>query len=147
MVRIGPRATPNVNAVSVFSGTPCLPPPFFNPIYRVATAGDPARQVGLYLWGWDSEPLDGVTVQAVDSDRAFLVRGGTVIGFVNVDAPDGSRNHALTDLGPSIIEPAVVTGVDTGRLLVQLTTDAPGDYVVSIRMIGGNLQQLFVAAG
>ena len=59
-VQIIPKARPSVNAVSIFSGPPGPPPPFFNPLYQTVELGNDARQLGLYLWSKRSAPLLGV---------------------------------------------------------------------------------------
>ena len=47
---------PSIHAVSLFSGPPGQPPPFFNPIYQTVMQGEAARQVGLHVWDWGGGP-------------------------------------------------------------------------------------------
>ena len=96
-VRIIPDARPSVNPISLFSGPPGPPPPFFNPLYQTLALGEAARQVGLYLWDSNSVAFTGVDVTATANptysqltDDAFAV-----VGEVWVTAPDDANTYSL----------------------------------------------------
>lgn len=154
-VKIVPRTRPSINIVSVFSGPPGPPPPFFNPLFQDVEPGDSSRNVGMYLWGAGSsvaegvfDPMIGVDVVMQSDRRGALVQDGRVVGHVAVRAPRGARHLTLTSLGPSTLGNAAVTGFETGVLIVALTTDphATGTYTVTFRLNGGNSQSFEVTA-
>ena len=142
---------PSVAAVSVFSGPPGPPPPFFNPIYQTVAQGDAARQVGLYLWERGGSPMTGVSLQQTSSHHALLMQNGSAVGDVWIAGPGGAWDVQLSANGPSggpVSEelPAFFTGVPTGVLIFHFRPDpgAVGDYTVRIRMNGGLGQDLHV---
>ena len=92
---------PKVSAVSLFSGPPGPPPPFFNPIYQTIAQGDAARQVGLYLWGRNGAPMAGVSLVQVNGKHARLVQGGSTVGHIWVDGPKSAWSSTLGGWGPS----------------------------------------------
>jgi len=147
-VIIIPKPRPSIHAVSVFSGPPGPPPPFFNPIYQEVDLGDAARRVGMYLWDKDNEPFLDVDLQMdVDNpSKGLLVQNGSTVGQVRIDAPPGANNYILATEGPSVEVPTAVTGLPTGLLLVEFTPDpaVAGNYTLSFRLNNGNTQDLFV---
>jgi len=145
-VIIIPKPRPSINVVSLHSGPPGPPPPFFNPIYQEVDLGDAARQVGMYLWDKDNEAFLDVDLQMVKPSHGLLVQNGSTVGQVRIDAPPGANNYSLTTEGPSVLVPAFITLVDTGLLLVQFTPDpaVAGNYTLSFRLNNGNTQDLFV---
>ena len=147
-VIIIPKPRPSIHAVSVFSGPPGPPPPFFNPIYQEVVLGDAARRVGMYLWDKDNEPFLDVDLQMdVDNpSHGLLVQNGSTVGQVWIDAPSGANNYILATEGPSVEVPTAVTGLPTGLLLVQFTPDVAvaGNYTLSFHLNNGNTQNLFV---
>ena len=147
-VRIIPKARPSANVISLFSGPPGPPPPFFNPLYQTVPKGDLARQVGLYLWDRDSAPFVGVDLAMMNPTHGRLVKDGHTVGQVRIYAPSRARDFALNTSGPStLIDAAFFTGVPVGFLLVQFQPDpnVTGDYAIEISMNNGNAQTLFVS--
>lgn len=62
-VQIIPKPRPAINVVSIFSGPPGPPPPFYNPLYQTLLAGAATPNMGLYLWNRDSASAVGVDLQ------------------------------------------------------------------------------------
>jgi len=154
-VRIIPDARPSVNPISIFSGPPGPPPPFFNPLYQTLALGEAAHRVGLYLWDAGSVPFTGVNVTATGNPTYYQLTDdvGAVVGEVWITAPAGAIAYSfasvnLTPAGdpPSVSVPAFATGVPVGLLGVQFTPDpaVAGDYEVAISMKGGNETTLYV---
>ena len=152
-VRIIPDARPSVNPISLFSGPPGPPPPFFNPLYQTLDLGEDARQVGLYLWDADSVPFLGVDVVATPQPTYYqLKQDAEVVGEVWIKAPRKAESYSLTSVplppgGPPSVEiPAFVTGLPVGLLGVQFSPDpwVTGKYEIAISMYGGNEKTLFV---
>ena len=153
-VRIIPDARPSVNPVALFSGPPGPPPPFLNPIYQTVGLGEPARQLGLYLWDANSVAFVGVDVSLTASPTYYQLIDATaaVVGEVWITPPDGAVSFTLSSVAlppggpPSVEVPAFVTGVDVGLLGIQFTPDplVTGDYEIEIDMFGGNETTLFV---
>lgn len=143
-VQIIPKVRPNVNVVSLFSGPPGPPPPFFNPLFQDVTAGDSGHPVGMYLWERGGDPALGVDVEMTNGRHGRLVQDGRTIGHVRIRAPHGAEAHTLTTTGPSVETPAFVTGIPTGLLLTEFTPDpaVTGEYSVTFRMNGGNAQTM-----
>jgi hypothetical protein len=133
---------PSVEVTSAFnSGAP-------NTIYQQTTVNTVAPLVwDLLLWDRDGGPMDGVTVEMVDSDSALLLRqGNNAVGNIRIHAPDGAVGHSVAG-GPSFVTPAPVKGVPTGRLKVQFTAgSAPGVYTTTVTMHHGNALNMFVDA-
>jgi len=146
-VDIIPKARPSVNIVSLFSGPPGPPPPFFNPIYQTVAQGSDARRVGLYLWAKDSASFVGVDLSMTNRNHGQLVdASGRTVGHAWIDAPRGAKDYELTTEGPSTEVTAFVTGVPVGLLLVKFSPDpdVTGDYVIRLRLNNGNEERLFV---
>ena len=146
-VHIIPKARPSVNVVSLFSGPPGPPPPFFNPLYQMVPKGALARQAGLYLWGKDSAPFLEVDLEMSNPTHGRLVKGRRTVGHVWISPPHGASGFALDSLGESTGVPAFVTGVPVGLLLVrfQPDPDVVGDYTIVVSMNNGNAQTMFVS--
>jgi hypothetical protein len=153
-VRIIPDARPNVNPISLFSGPPGPPPPFFNPLYQTLELGEAARQVGLYLWAANSAAFTGVDVTPTPNPSYYQLTDAAlaVVGEVWIIAPAGANAYSLSSVAlppggpPSILASAFATGVDVGLLGIQFTPDSAvaGDYEIAISMKGGNETTLFV---
>jgi hypothetical protein len=152
-VRILPDARPSVNPISIFSGPPGPPPPFFNPLYQKVALGQSARRVGLYLWDAASAAFTGVDLVATASPTYYqLMKDATAVGEVWITAPDGALAYSLASVElppggpPSLMVNAAVTGVPVGLLGVQFTPDpaVTGDYEIAISMHGGNESTLHV---
>lgn len=148
-VRIIPDARPNVNPISLFSGPPGPPPPFFNPLYQTLELGEAAHRVGLYLWDAGSVPFAGIDVTATGNPTYYQLTDlvGDVVGEIWITAPAGAIAYSfasvnLTGAGdpPSVSVPAFATGIPVGLLGVQFTPDPAiaGDYEIAISMLGGN---------
>jgi hypothetical protein len=145
-INIIPNVRPSVNVVSLFSGPPGPPPPFFNPLYQDVSLGDPGVQVGMYLWERGGGPASGTDLQMINADRGRLVQDGRTVGQVWIKSPRGATDHTLVvSTTPSPFEgPAFVTGQPTWVLVTQFTPDpaVPGDYTVTFGMNGGNTQTM-----
>ena len=147
-VRIIPDARPNVDPISIFSGPPGPPPPFFNPLYQTLELGEAAHRVGLYLWDANSVPFAGVNVTATGNPTYYQLTDalGAVVGEVWITAPAGAIAYSFSSVGlppggpPSVIVSAFASGVPVGLLGVQFTPDpsVAGDYEIAISMKGGN---------
>lgn len=155
-VRIIPDARPSVEPISLFSAPPGPPPPFFNPLYQDLALGEPARQLGLYLWDANLAPFLGVDLSPTGSPSYYqLTQDGSVVGEVFITAPASATSYTLASVPlppggpPSVNIPAFVTGVDVGLLGIQFTPDpsVAGNYEIAISMIGGNEKSLFVSVG
>ena len=150
-VKIIHKVRPSVNVISLFSGPPGPPPPFFNPLFQDVALGDSGRQVGMYLWEKGGAAALGVDIKMVSPWLARLVQDNHVVGWVQIRPPKGAFAHSLVSTGPSVEGPAFVTGVPTGILVSQFTPDpaVPGDYKVTFKMKRGNSQTMHyhVAAG
>ena len=90
-IRIIPDARPSVNPISLFSGPPGPPPPFFNPLYQTLELGEPARQVGLYLWDAGSVPFIGVDVSPTPSRTYYQLTQGAMVCWRGMDKRAGWR--------------------------------------------------------
>jgi len=147
-VRIIPKARPAVNVVSIFSGPPGPPPPFYNPLFQTLSAGAATPDIGLYLWNRNSVPAVGVDLQMSNPSHWRLVQRGRTVGQVWIQAPPGANNFGLTSSGPSVEVDAFpfTLGVKTGLLQVQFYTDpnVAGDYIVDISINGGNAERLSI---
>jgi hypothetical protein len=152
-VRITPDARPSVNPISLFSGPPGPPPPFFNPLYQTVELGEAARRVGLYLWDANSAPSIGVEVTPTANPTYYQLTGvANVVGEVWITAPAGAIAYSLSNVAlppggpPSVQISAFATGVPVGLLGVQFTPDptVAGDYEIAISMKGGNESTLHV---
>jgi hypothetical protein len=157
-VQIIPRARPAVNVVSVFSGPPGPPPPFFNPFYQIVSQNDPAaRQFGAYLWQKDAEPAVGVDLKMTNLWHGRLVQGKETVGQVRIQAPPGAMSFSLKTVtlpavfsggfGPPSFEVAAfATGLPAGLLGFQFHHDpgVTGEYAIDISMNGGNTERLRV---
>jgi hypothetical protein len=145
-INIIPNVRPSVNVVSLFSGPPGPPPPFFNPLYQEVSLGDAGVQVGMYLWEHGGGPASGTDLQMINADRGMLVQDGRSVGQVWINSPRGATDHTLVvSTTPSPFEgPAFVTGQPTWVLVTQFTPDpaVPGDYTVTFGMNGGNTQTM-----
>jgi hypothetical protein len=148
-----PKARPAVNVVSLFSGPPGPPPPFFNPFYQTVPQSDPvARRVGVYLWNHNSKAAVGVDLVMTNPGHGRLVQKGRTVGQVLIQAPPGAMNYSLNTvmlpLGgpPSVQIDAFATGVPVGLLGLQFFADpsVTGDYAIDVSMNGGNTERLFV---
>jgi hypothetical protein len=124
--KIIPKARPAVNVVSLFSGPPGPPPPFFNPFYQTVPQSYPvARQVGVYLWNRNSKAAVGVDLVMTDLDEGRLVQNGRTVGQVLIQAPPGATNYGLITVmlppggPPSVGILAFATGVPVGLLGLQ----------------------------
>ena len=155
-VEIIRKSLRSVNIVSVFSGPPGPPPPFFNPLHQAVATGNDARQVGMYLWDRGSSvkdgvinPLIGVDIIMTNATHGRLVQGTRTLGQVRIDAPPGASEFGLTTGGPSVLGTSAVSGLDTGVLIMTLHTDpdVTGTYEVALRLHRGNTQTMIVTAG
>ncbi len=150
-VKIINEVRASVNVISLFSGPPGPPPPFFNPLYQDVALGDAGHQVGMYLWNRGGSAAVGVGIEMSSPERGRLMQDGRKIGWVRIDAPKGASEHVLTSTGPSTEFPAFGTGVSTGQLVTLFTPDSAvaGHYVVTFTMKHGNSQTMHydVSAG
>ncbi len=153
-VLISPRATPSVEIVSVFSGGG-PPPPFNNPLFQTVSAGDDSLDVGVYFWERGSFVADGIVNPFLDVDiemnnleRGRLTQFGHTVGHIEIEAPAGADEFAVTNDGPSFLGSTAVTGLDVGVMVARLSTDpdATGDYTITFVMNGGNTKEFHVTA-
>jgi hypothetical protein len=153
-IRIIPDARPSVEPISLFSGPPGPPPPFFNPLYQTLALGEAARPLGLYLWDANSAPFAGVDIYPTPNPTYYeLADAAGVVGEVWITPPAGAAAYSLGSVAlgpggpPSVVVPAFVTGVDVGLLGIQFVPDpwVTGDYEIAISMMGGNEKTLFVS--
>lgn len=147
-VKIIPKARPAVSVVSIFSGPPGPPPPFYNPFFQTLSAGAATPNMGLYLWNRNSVSAIGVDLQMSNPSHWRLIQNGQTIGQVWIQAPPGASTFGLTSSGPSVEVDAFpfTLGVKTGLLLTQFQTDpnVAGDYIVDISINGGNSETLSI---
>jgi hypothetical protein len=143
-VKIIYKVRPSINVVSLFSGPPGPPPPFFNPLFQDVTLGESGRQVGMYVWDRTGAAAVGVDIKMESPWLARLVQGGDVVGWVVIDPPRGAFGHSLLSTRPSVEGPAFVTGAPTGVLVSQFTPDpaVAGEYIVKFKMRDGNSQTM-----
>jgi len=139
------KVRPSINVMSVFSGPPGPPPPFFNPLFQELELGEDGRQVGMYLWEKGGMAAVGVDIEMQGARRGWLVQDGKKIGKISIHAPHDAGNFTLvTTEGQSVEVPALLTGVPTGLLKTRFTPDptVEGHYSVTFEMYGGNQQTL-----
>lgn len=148
-VQIIPKARPAVSVVSIFSGPPGPPPPFYNPLFQNLSAGMSTPNIGLYLWNRNSVPAVGVNIRMRNPDHYQIVQSGSTVGQIYVEAPQGASAYGLTTSGDSVEVLAFpfTLGVQTGLLLTQFHTDpnVAGDYYIDISMNGGNSEQIKIS--
>ncbi|MFV1962413.1 MAG: hypothetical protein ACC658_11345, partial [Acidimicrobiia bacterium] len=143
-VVIIPDVRPSANVMSLFSGPPGPPPPFFNPLYQDVALGESGRQVGMYLWERGGSAALGVDLVMMSARHGHLVQDGETVGQVWIHAPKGAHNQTLTSTGPSEEVEAFVTGIPTGKFVTVFTPDpeVAGNYEVTFQMRDGNSQVL-----
>ena len=138
-VHIVPKTRPSAEVTSVFNiGAP-------NTIYQETDMGTDAPFAwDLLLWNRNGGPMEGVTVEMVNSDFALLKQGKRAIGNIRIHAPDGALGHMVAG-GPSFEINAPIKGVPAGRLTVQFTAGSEsGRYTTTVMMYGGNALNMFV---
>ena len=148
-IRISGRSRPSINPNSQANGGPT--PPFPNSLFQTVPVGGDSLTLAFYLWDRDTNAYLGVDF-APGSHKIRAIRDaeGHRIGWVRVRAPKGARNWSLESGGPSTLDTAFVTGVDTGRLTSILRTDpdVEGEYRLTFRLQGGNsVEHTITAAG
>lgn len=143
-VEIIPKVRPSVNAVSLFSGPPGPPPPFFNPLFQDLSLGEDGRRVGMYLWERGGAAAEGVDLEMMNRNHGRLVQDGHTVGHIHIRAPSGASDHTLVSEGPSTVGPAFVTGIPTGIFITKFTPDptVAGLYEVLFSLNGGNTQTM-----
>ena len=134
---------PSINVTSAFNGEASYRP---NTIYQIANPGElSAFPYDFLLWGEDGEALEGVTIEALNARHSQLVQGEEVIGHIYVDGPAQAEGHQIAATAGSTIINSPVTGFETGRLNVCFKAGTvPGDYVVTLKLNGGNTVRMFV---
>jgi hypothetical protein len=147
---------PSINITSVFvpgdvnDGRPPNP----NTIYQSADVSAPAPMPWDFLiWDGTGAPFVGIEVMQRDGAGGDLVAGGSVVGSFVIHGPDGASGQVLAG-GPSVALPGTpVIGasfgdpVPAGRLTAQFTAgDAPGRYVTTFELAGGNAVSMIVDA-
>jgi hypothetical protein len=139
------ESRPSINVTSAFNGEASYRP---NTIYQMANPGElSAFPYDFLLWGEDGEPLEGVTIEALNARHSQLVQGEEVIGHIYIDGPAQAEGHQIAATAGSTIINSPVTGFETGRLNVCFKAGTvPGDYVVTLKLNGGNTVRLFVEA-
>jgi hypothetical protein len=91
------------------------------------------RRLPKWYWSW--------RVWGLSSNDAnyLLLHEGRTVGRIRVDVPVGATGHGVTGGAPSFAIGTPVTGVPTARLTVRVRIgSAPGDYVLTFRLNGGN---------
>jgi hypothetical protein len=150
-VKIINKVRASVNVISLDSGPPGPPPPFFNPLYQDVALGDSGHPVGMYLWNRGGAAAVGVEIEMSSPERGRLMQDGRKIGWVRIKAPKGASDHMLTSTEPSTEVPAFGTDVPTGQLVTLFTPDSAvaGHYMVTFSMKHGNSQTMHydVSAG
>ena len=137
--------TPAISAVSIFSGPPGPPPPFFNPLAQTVAVGDSARQVGVVMWDAAEAPLVGVSLEMTSATAGDLLLDGAVVGTVAIETPEGATAQTLTAAEPSTeVGPLPATGLMAGGLITTFTPDpaVTGLYAVTFTLTGGNSERL-----
>ena len=153
-VRIFARNQPNLNVVSA---TDDNPPPRRNRIYQHTGPGMLTPiPMDFSVWDRHGEPFLGIEVDPRrhddDSDDGqqggngfLLVQGRRVVGDVRVDAPDGAHGQTVFTMEPSSPVNSPVTGFQTALLRLFFRAGSEmGDYVVTVKLNGGNTRQMFV---
>jgi hypothetical protein len=139
-LHIIPKIRPSINITSAFNaGTP-------NTIYQEATPGAlTPLPYDFLLWNRDGEPFTDVTIKTVNPRHSLLMQGNRVVGHVRVDAPRGATGQEVISETPSFPVDSPVLVVPTARLTAQFRAgSAPGLYVVTFELNGGNSVQMFV---
>lgn len=140
LIEITEQQHPSIEVTSVLNeGAP-------NTIYQTAEAGElTPLPYDFFLWDWDGEPMEGVTVMPFSDSRWLLVQGGRVVGTVMVDAPQGAAEMDVYTEEPSAAAKAPVLGVPTAHLraFFQAGTKS-GDYAVTFELMDGNSAQMHV---
>jgi hypothetical protein len=78
-------------------------------------------------------------------DYGRLVQDDKWVGHVFIDAPEGAEGQQISAAGPSEEITGSVMGIPTARLTAHFTAgSAPGWYVVTFKLTGGNTVQMFV---
>jgi hypothetical protein len=139
-LHILPMNEPSINITSVFNeGTP-------NTIYQQTGPGEETPLAyDFLLWDEFGDPLTGVTIEAVGPNYSRLVQDDTLVGHVFIDAPADATGHVISAAAPSEEITGPVMGIPTARLTAQFTAgSAPGWYVVTFKLTGGNAVDMFV---
>jgi hypothetical protein len=136
---------PSINVTSAFNGEASYRP---NTIFQVANPGElSAFPYDFLLWGQDGEALEDVTIEALNARHSQLVQGEEVVGHIYVDGPAQAEGHQIAATAGSTIINSPVTGFETGRLnLCFKAGTVPGDYVVTLKLNGGNTVRMVVDA-
>lgn len=173
LYKVIPRTRPSVNVTSVFVAglagltnlpgdpdcvAPTLPPNPLNPVYQHTVVGEDAPFFWtLLLWGKNNEPLNDVSLVWSSGNHAQLVRGGSAIGHLVIDAPAGASGYGVevnpedcpTQMGgaPVIATTPGIGPQAVGRLdLLFRAGDVAGVYTTTISINNGNSVELFVTA-
>jgi len=139
-LHIIPKVRPSINITSAFNtGTP-------NTIYQDTTPGAlTPLPFDFLLWDRDGMPFTGVGIRTVNPGYSLLVQDNRVVGHVRVEAPPGATGHEVTVETESFPVNSPVLGVPTARLTAKFRAgSAPGMYVVTFELNGGNSVQMFV---
>jgi hypothetical protein len=134
---------PSINVTSAFNGEASYRP---NTIYQMANPGGlSAFPYDFLLWGDDGKALEDVTIEALNARHSQLVQGEEIIGHIYVDGPAQAEGQQIAATAGSTIINSPVTGFETGRLnLCFKAGTVPGDYVVTLKLNGGNTVTMFV---
>ncbi len=139
LVRISPRARPNINPNSLANGVP--PPPFANTLYQSVNHGGSSLTMAFYLWDRQTDAYLGLGFPDGSSrNRPLLDADGRRVGSVLVSPPKNATAWSLESGGPSSLASAIITGFPTGLLTAVLHTDPSieGTYRLDFLLFGGN---------
>ncbi len=94
----------------------------------------------FFLWDRQEAAIVGADIVMNGRVGDIIDAHGRRVGQVRVSPPAGASDYAIVTDGPSVLAPAFVSGIPTGRLDVRLQTDpeATGEYEVTFRLLGGN---------
>lgn len=142
-VQILPKIRPSINVTSAASTMG------MSTIYQLAGTGEPAPLPWEFLlWDRNGSPLTDVTVEMVNPNFARLKQDKRTVGHIRLQTPAGASGQMVTGIASSNPnDPAPIKGVPAGRLAVRFTAgSAPGRYVASVRLHGGNTLRMVVEA-
>ncbi len=139
-VQIIPRTRPSINVTSVFNpGSP-------NTIYQHTAPGElTPLPYDFLLWDRQGSPLEGVTIEMVNTHHGLLRQGRRVVGQIKIDTPPGASGQEVFTLTPSAPINAPISGIPTAHLTSYFRAGSvSGEYVVRFSLNGGNQVQMFV---
>lgn len=137
--RIISAVRPSIHVTSVFQdGGPIPAPARVNPLFQSTTDRVGLHPVTLLLWDGAGTPFVGVSLEARGNGGYRLVRDGNTVGKVKVKGPERG-DLTVGAVGPSTAFDAPITGIATGRLIVEFVPgEVAGVYTITFSLKGGN---------